>query len=133
MNKGELISQVARSVGSTQLAAEKVINAMFESITTSLQKGDDVRLFGFGSFAIKQRPATTARNPRTGENIQIPSKRVVKFSPVAALKEAVALGSAGSTEATEASEPEVKTPKVAVKADKPSPKLAVKAKKPGKP
>jgi len=127
MNKGELISQVARSVGSTQLAAEKVINAMFESITTSLQKGDDVRLFGFGSFAIKQRPATTGRNPRTGVALQIPAKRVVKFSPVAALKEAVALVS------TEAGEQEVKTPKVAVKAYKPSPKLAVKAKKPGKP
>ena len=127
MNKGELISQVARSVGSTQLAAEKVINAMFESITTSLQKGDDVRLFGFGSFAVKSRKATTGRNPRTGVALQIPAKRVVKFSPVAALKEAVALGP------KETAEPEVKTPKVAVKADKPSPKLVVKAKKLGKP
>ena len=126
MNKGELISQVASSIGSTQLAAEKVINAMFESITTSLQKGD-VRLFGFGSFAIKQRPATTGRNPRTGVALQIPAKRVVKFSPVAALKKAVAGIS------IEAAEPGGKTPKVAVKADKPSPKLAEKAKKPGKP
>ena len=125
MNKGELISQVARSVGSTKAIAEKVINAMMESITTSLQKGDDVRLFGFGSFAIKQRLATTGRNPRTGAAIQIPAKHIIKFSPVAALKEAVALGS------TEASEPEGKTHKVAIKAGKPSQKEAVKAKKPG--
>ena len=93
MNKKELIGQVANSVDSTQVVAEKVINAMLELITSSLQKGYDVRLFGFGSFAIKQRSVKTGRNPRTGVAIQIPAKRVVKFSPVKTFKEAVALES----------------------------------------
>ena len=116
MNKRELISQVANSMGSTQVTAEKVINAMMESITASLHKGDNVRLLGFGTFTIKQRPAKAGRNPRTGVAIQIPAKRVVRFRPGKVIEEAVALGS------TEASEPEEKTPKKAVKAKKPLPK-----------
>lgn len=74
------------------VSAEKAINAIFESITGSLQKGDDVRFVGFGTFVIKQRQATTAHNFRTGENMQIPAKRVVGFNPGKALKAAVADG-----------------------------------------
>ena len=100
------------------VSAEKAINAIFESIRESLQKGDNVQLIGFGSFAIKQRPATTARNPRTGENIQIAAKRVVRFSPGKALKEAVAVGAKETIE-------------LEAIGDKPLPKRVVKAKKPG--
>jgi DNA-binding protein HU-beta len=93
MHKEELVRQVAKKAVITQAIAEKVINAMTESITSSLQKGEGVRLMGFGSFVLQERKATTGRNPRTGVVIQIPAKRLVKFSPGKELKEAVALGS----------------------------------------
>jgi DNA-binding protein HU-beta len=63
---------------------------IFAAITESIQKGGIVRLIGFGTFAVKQRQARTARNPRTGEAIQVPAKHVIRFSPGKALKEAVA-------------------------------------------
>jgi DNA-binding protein HU-beta len=74
---------------SPPVAAEKAIKAIFESITIFLQKGENVQLIGFGTFSVKQRPARTARNLRTGEKMQIPAKRFVKFSPGKTLKEAV--------------------------------------------
>ena len=116
MNKAELVSQVASSGSSTQVTAEKVINAMLQSITASIQKGNDVRLLGFGTFTIKQRPAKAGRNPRTGVAIQIPAKRVVRFRPGKIIEEAVAL------EPNAVAEPEEKTPKKAVKAKKSLPK-----------
>jgi len=131
MNKGELISQVARSVGSTQLAAEKVINAMFQSITASLTKGYYAFVMGFGRFTVAQRQATTGRNPRTGEKIQIPAKRVVRFSPGKALKEAVALSpkEASAMTSKENVKAEKKAPKEVAKDDKASPAKAKKPKK----
>ena len=107
------------------VSAEKAIKAIFESITGSLQKRDNVQVPGFGTFVIKQRQATTAYNFRTGENVQIPAKYVVGFNPGKALKAAVSNGY------TEATEPGGKTIKKAV-GDKALPKPAVKAKKPGK-
>ena len=86
MNKSDLITSGARASGLTKLDSEKAINATFQSITASLTKGDYAFVMGFGRFTVAQRQATTGRNPRTGEKIQIPAKRVVKFSPVAALK-----------------------------------------------
>ncbi len=62
------------------VSAEKAIKAIFESITGSLQKRDNVQVPGFGTFVIKQRQAKTAHNFRTGENMQIPAKHVVGFN-----------------------------------------------------
>jgi DNA-binding protein HU-beta len=86
--------RLEEKIDSPPVAAEKAIKAIFESITIFLQKGENVQLIGFGTFSVKQRPARTARNLRTGEKMQIPAKRFVKFSPGKTLKEAVSMGSA---------------------------------------
>ncbi len=89
MNKSDLVASVAKNAGLTKADAEKAIDATFSSITSSLQAGADVRLIGFGTFATAQRKATEGRNPRTGEKIAIPAKRMPKFRPGKQLKEAV--------------------------------------------
>ena len=89
MNKEDLISKVASSVGVTRSEASKSVDAVFSSITSSLKGGNDVRLVGFGTFLVVNRAATTGRNPRTGESIQIPAKKVPKFRAGKSLKDSV--------------------------------------------
>ena len=89
MNKDDLISKVARSIGISKSEAAKSVDAVFSSITNSLKGGNEVRLVGFGTFLITNRAATTGRNPRTGEPIEIPAKKVPKFRAGKSLKETV--------------------------------------------
>jgi len=89
MNKDDLISKVASSIGVSKSEAAKSVDAVFSSITNSLKEGNEVRLVGFGTFLITNRAATIGRNPRTGESIQIPAKKVPKFRPGKSLKETV--------------------------------------------
>ena len=89
MNKDDLISKVASSIGISKSEAAKSVDAVFSSITNSLKEGNEVRLVGFGTFLITNRAATIGRNPRTGESIQIPAKKVPKFRPGKSLKETV--------------------------------------------
>jgi DNA-binding protein HU-beta len=89
VNKSDLVTNVAKASGLTKADAERAIDATFQTITKSLKKGDDVRLIGFGTFATASRKATEGRNPRTGEKIKIPAKRLPKFRPGKQLKEAV--------------------------------------------
>ena len=89
MNKDDLIAKVANSVGVSKSDAAKSVDAVLSNITSSLKGGNDVRLVGFGTFVVANRAATTGRNPRTGESIQIPAKKVPKFRAGKALKETV--------------------------------------------
>ena len=89
MNKDDLIRKVASSIGVSKSEAAKSVDAVFSSITNSLKGGNEVRLVGFGTFLITNRAATTGRNPRTGESIQIPAKKVPKFRAGKSLKETV--------------------------------------------
>lgn len=89
MNKSELVASVAQISGETKATAERCVNAVVDSITAALQKGDDVRIVGFGSFAVQQRKATKGRNPRTGEEINIPASKQPKFKAGKELKDAV--------------------------------------------
>lgn len=89
MNKAELISKVAELAGMTKADAEKAVDGVFESITTALKGGDDVRLVGFGSFSVASRAASKGRNPRTGAEITIPASKQPKFSAGKGLKDAV--------------------------------------------
>ncbi len=89
MNKNDLISSVASGAGMSKADATKAVDAVFESITSALRRSDDVRLVGFGTFSVANRKATTGRNPRTGEAIQIPASRQPKFKAGKGLKEAV--------------------------------------------
>jgi DNA-binding protein HU-beta len=90
MNKNELIAQVAKESKLTKTDANKAIDAVIETVTKTLKKGDDVRLTGFGTFATSNRAATEGRNPRTGQKIKIPATRLPKFRAGKLLKEAVA-------------------------------------------
>ena len=89
MNKNDLISSVAESSGLTKADAGRAVDGVFDSIASALASGDDVRIVGFGSFSDANRAASTGRNPRTGEEIQIPASKQPKFKAGAPLKSAV--------------------------------------------
>lgn len=88
MNKAELVAQVAKESDLSKDAAEKAVDATFNNIEKALKDGDTVRIVGFGNFQVAQRKASTGRNPRTGETVNIPASRVPKFRAGKALKEA---------------------------------------------
>ncbi|MEX6722981.1 HU family DNA-binding protein [Parapedomonas caeni] len=89
MNKQELISAVADAAGLTKTQAGSAVDAVFDAVTEALKKGDEVRLVGFGTFAVAKRKASTGRNPRTGEEIKIKASSTPKFRAGKALKDAV--------------------------------------------
>ncbi|WP_156840481.1 HU family DNA-binding protein [Novosphingobium aquimarinum] len=89
MNKNDLISAVADSSGLTRSDATKAVESVFDSITATLKKGDDVRLVGFGTFTVSKRKASTGRNPRTGEPMEIAASTQPKFKAGKGLKDAV--------------------------------------------
>ena len=89
MNKQELIGDVADKSGLSKGDASKAVDAVFDAITASLKKGDEVRLVGFGTFATTKRKASTGRNPRTGETMTIKASTQPKFKAGKALKDAV--------------------------------------------
>jgi DNA-binding protein HU-beta len=89
VNKNDLISSVAADSGLSKADATKAVDAVFESIEKSLSGGNEVRLVGFGTFSVANRKASTGRNPRTGESIQIPASKQPKFKAGKGLKEAV--------------------------------------------
>ena len=89
MNKQALADWVHGKLGGTKVQAEQAVEKMIESIVMSLKKGDEVSIAGLGIFAVKQRKARKARNPRTGEAIQVPAMRVPKFRAAKGLKDAV--------------------------------------------
>ena len=89
MNKNDLIAAVASRAGLSKADAVKAVDGITSSITSALQSGTEVRLVGFGTFGVGHRIATTGRNPRTGERIQIAARNVPKFKSGKALKPAV--------------------------------------------
>ena len=89
MNKNELVDAVASSANLKKSEATKAVDAVFDSITDSLKKGDEVRLVGFGTFTVSKRNASEGRNPRTGEKIQIAASKQPKFKAGKGLKDAV--------------------------------------------
>jgi len=86
MNKSELASAVAEKTGLTAVKSAEVINAVIETITAEMVGGNKVTLQGFGAFVLKERAARTSRNPKTGEAVQVPAKKVAKFTPGTGLK-----------------------------------------------
>ena len=89
MNKQELIGSVAEATGLNRNDAGKAVEAVFDTITGALKKGDEVRLVGFGTFAVAKRAASTGRNPRTGEPMTIKESVQPKFKAGKGLKDAV--------------------------------------------
>ena len=89
VSKSDLTKMVAEKSKITQSKASEIVNALFDSITETLGRGDEVRIMGFGSFRVSERAARTARNPRTGEIIKVPAHRRPTFTPGTQLVEAV--------------------------------------------
>lgn len=89
MNKSELIDAIAASADLPKASAGRALDAVVDSITDALKKGDQVSLVGFGTFAVKHRAARSGRNPQTGATIQIKASNVPGFKAGKALKDAV--------------------------------------------
>lgn len=89
MNKSELIAALADKTKMTKRDAEKVLDTFVDTVSGSLAKGEKVQLIGFGTFDVKKRPARTARNPRTGEEIKIKASKSPSFKAGKALKDKV--------------------------------------------
>ena len=89
MNKAELANEIAKKTKLSKAKAWETLNATFESIRSSLKKGQKVSLVGFGSFSVKNRKARIGRNPKTGETIQIKARKVPAFSAGAELKKSL--------------------------------------------
>ena len=89
MNKAELTAAVAAKTGLNKKQAELAIIGLTEVITETLAAGEKVQIVGFGSFEVRERPGRVARNPRTGEQIEIESSKAPVFKAGKALKDAV--------------------------------------------
>jgi DNA-binding protein HU-beta len=89
MNKAELIDAVAAEANLSKADAGRAVDAVVDSISSALGKGQQVSVVGFGTFSVKHRAARSGRNPRTGETIQIAASNVPGFKAGKALKDAV--------------------------------------------
>src|SRR5262245_47215364 len=89
LTKADLIEEVLRVTQPQRPATEIIVETIFDSITESLQKGDKIEIRGFGSFRTRQRRGRTGRNPKTGEKVDVPAKRIPFFKPSKELKDFV--------------------------------------------
>ncbi len=90
MTRSVLIEKVSEKVeGLTIKQTEIVVDTVFDSIKAALQKGDKVEIRGFGNFRLKDRKPRKARNPKTGETVDVPGKKAIRFKVGKALKEAL--------------------------------------------
>src|ERR1043165_9176251 len=89
MTKAELVEDVARAAELTKKDAERLVEIVFESIIETLNHGGEIELRGFGSFRVRERGARRGRNPKTGDPVSIPAKRVPYFKPGKELKELI--------------------------------------------
>jgi DNA-binding protein HU-beta len=89
VNKNDLVAAVAADAGMSKADAARAVDSVFDTITRSLRKNDEVRLVGFGTFTVTRRAASEGRNPRTGEKIKIKASKQPKFRAGKALKDAL--------------------------------------------
>jgi nucleoid DNA-binding protein len=89
MNKSEFISAIGNRTLKKDAEVKAIIDAATDIIREKLSEGENVAITGFGAFETRERAATTARNPRTGETVEVPARKVPAFKPAKALKDAV--------------------------------------------
>jgi integration host factor subunit beta len=92
MTKADLVERVAKEADMTKKDAEQLVEIVFDTIISTLNKGEKIELRGFGSFRLRERDSRKGRNPKTGEPVKIPAKRVAYFKPGKELKELVNKG-----------------------------------------
>lgn len=103
MTKAELVEEVARVSELTKKHSEIIVNTVFDSIVDALQKDEKIELRGFGSFRIRQRRSRQGRNPKTGDKVDVPAKRIPYFKPGKELKELINTSSGTQTDSKTAS------------------------------
>ena len=89
MTKKEIVKQIADKIGLTQLKTKEIVQQTFDAIVETLLEDGRIELRNFGVFEVKQRKARKARNPRTGERVDVPPKNVVTFKPGKEMEERV--------------------------------------------
>lgn len=89
MTKADLIEEVSRLADLTRKDSEIIVETIFESIVTSLRAGDKIEIRGFGSFRTRQRKPRVGRNPKTGDRVDVPAKKIPFFKPSKELKDVV--------------------------------------------
>ncbi|MHB8733925.1 MAG: HU family DNA-binding protein [Terriglobales bacterium] len=89
MTKADLIDEVARAVEMTRKDSEVIVETIFESVVRSLRAGDKVEIRGFGSFRTRQRQPRIGRNPKTGERVDVPARKIPFFKPSKELKDTI--------------------------------------------
>jgi integration host factor subunit beta len=93
MTKADLVEEVAKVTELTRKDSEVIVDTLFESVIKALRTGDKLEVRGFGSFRVRQRNARVGRNPKTGEKVEVPAKRVPYFKPSKELKDLINDGS----------------------------------------
>jgi DNA-binding protein HU-beta len=89
MTKSELVDELSQKIGQTKSTTESMLDAFVEVVAKTLKENSEVKLVGFGTFSVSTRKARAGRNPQTGQEIQIPEKRVVSFKAGKLLRDAV--------------------------------------------
>jgi integration host factor subunit beta len=91
MTKADLIEEVSRMAELTRRESEVVVETIFESVVASLRAGDKVEVRGFGSFRTRERQPRVGRNPKTGDRVEVPAKKIPFFKPSKELRDVVNL------------------------------------------
>ena len=89
MTKAALVEEVSRVADLTKKHSEVIVDTVFQSIITALRRGEKIELRGFGSFRLRKREPRRGRNPKTGDRVDVPSKKVPYFKPGKELKELI--------------------------------------------
>ena len=89
MTKADLIEEVSRLAELTRKDSEVIVDTIFDSVVRSLRVGDKIEIRGFGSFRTRQRKPRVGRNPKTGDRVEVPSKKIPFFKPSKELKDMV--------------------------------------------
>jgi integration host factor subunit beta len=97
MTKADLIDEVSRLAELTRKDSEVIVETIFDSVVRSLRVGDKIEIRGFGSFRTRQRKPRVGRNPKTGERVEVPAKKIPFFKPSKELKDLVNTGDTAST------------------------------------
>ena len=103
MTKADLIDEVSRLAELTRKDSEVILETIFDSVVRSLRAGDKIEIRGFGSFRTRQRKPRIGRNPKTGERVEVPAKKIPFFKPSKELKDLVNLGDSSETSGSPAS------------------------------
>ena len=96
MTKADLVEEVSRVTELTRKDSEVIVDQLFDSVIKALKSGDKLEVRGFGSFRVRQRNARVGRNPKTGEKVEVPAKRVPYFKPSKELKDLINDGAAAA-------------------------------------